>query len=286
MHLEDFDTGERYTATVLDNFRITSDESCDEVREITLELTSSSFDYEIGQSIGVIVPGCSEIGHQHHFRMYSIADTRHHNEQGNPVLKICVKRCSYIDQYSGEEFKGIASHYLCGVGEGDNLTINGPFGQPFAVPKDKDADLILVGMGTGIAPFRALVRHLYQNVTGWRGQVRLFYGAKSGLELFYMNDHKDDFAQYYDEDTFEAFKALSTRPAWNDAADIGNAIEQRATEVLKILQSKKGYIYIAGRLNIQETLDKVFSRLIGSAENWQDLKSQLIDQKRWLELIY
>ena len=46
-------------------------------------------------------------------------------------------------------------------------------------------------MGTGIAPFRAFVKHLYRDIGDWRGQVRLFYGARSGLELLYMNDEVD-----------------------------------------------------------------------------------------------
>ncbi|MDZ7783877.1 MAG: hypothetical protein U5K56_13400 [Halioglobus sp.] len=75
-------------------------------------------------------------------------------------VKICVKRCSYIDQYSGESWPGIASNYLCDLDPGDQLTVNGPFGQPWELPADTSADLLLIGMGTGVAPFRALVRHV------------------------------------------------------------------------------------------------------------------------------
>ena len=96
-------------------------------------------------------------------------------------------------------------------GDLDLVTINGPFGLPFEVPDDRDADLLLISIGTGIAPFRAFVKHLYRDVGDWRGRIRLFYGARSGRELLYMNDEVDDFTQYYDEETFEAFKALSPR---------------------------------------------------------------------------
>ena len=68
-------------------------------------------------------------------------------------MTLCVKRCNYIDEYSGERYEGISSNYLCDRRAGDTVTINGPFGIPFEVPEDKDTDLLLIGMGTGIAPF-------------------------------------------------------------------------------------------------------------------------------------
>ena len=40
------------------------------------------------------------------------------------------------------------------------------------------------------------MKHLYQDVAEWKGRVWLFHGARSGLEMLYMNDEKDDFAQY------------------------------------------------------------------------------------------
>lgn len=286
MRLQDYDTGETFRALVLGSSRITAPSSPEEVREIRLEVKQRTFEYQIGQSIGVIVPGPHELGHHHHFRLYSVADTLSRNRDGYPEVTLCVKRCNYIDEYSGELYRGIASNYLCDLQPGDSLTINGPFGIPFPVPEDKAADLLLIGMGTGIAPFRAFIKHLYREVGDWQGRVRLFYGARSGLEMLYMNDEKDDFTQYYDEDTFQAFKALSPRPSWSDPIALDDALDERAEEILEIVTNKKGYIYIAGRLDILTVLDKVFGSFIGSLEKWQQLKSQLVKEDRWIELTY
>jgi len=286
MRLQDYDTGENYRAVVLDSSRITALGSPEEVREIRLEVKQQAFEFQIGQSIGVIVPGPHEMGHHHHFRLYSVADTLSRNQDGFPEVTLCVKRCNYIDEYSGELYFGIASNYLCDLQPGDTLTINGPFGIPFPVPEDKTADLLLIGMGTGIAPFRAFIKHLYRDVGNWQGRVRLFYGARSGLELLYMNDEKDDFAQYYDEETFQAFKALSPRPSWSDPIALDDALDDRAEEILEILTNKNGYIYIAGRLDILAVLDKVFCAISGSAEQWREIKSGLVKEGRWIELTY
>ena len=34
-------------------------------------------------------------------------------ESGRPLVKIAVRRCSYVDDYSGERYPGVASNYLC-----------------------------------------------------------------------------------------------------------------------------------------------------------------------------
>lgn len=294
MRLSDYETGERYRARVLSNAPITAPGAAEEVRELTLEVERPDFAYDIGQSVGVIVQGPFrqgaredlEPGHPHHFRLYTVADTPARSERGHPVVRLCVKRCSYIDEHNGEEYPGIASNYLCDRGPDDVITINGPFGLPFAVPGDRDADLLLIGMGTGIAPFRALVKHLYRDVRDWRGRVRLFYGARSGMELLYMNDEVDDFSQYYDEETFRAFRALSPRPHWDAPVDLAGEIRARGAEVLEILRGDKGYVYVAGRESILETLEDVLASLVGSMEEWHALKLAKSRSGHWRELLY
>ena len=250
-----------------------------------LEVDREHFDYQPGQSIGVIVSGDHPQGHKHHFRLYSVADTAPAGG-GKPRVTLCVKRCNYIDEYSGELYEGISSNYLCDLKEGDTITINGPFGIPFEVPQDKNTDLLLIGMGTGIAPFRALIKHIYEDVADWQGRVRLFYGAQSGLEMLYMNEEKDDFTQYYDQATFEAFKALSPRPDWADPIAMDYALEERSEEILSMLENPHTRVYVAGRADILETLDRVFGRMLGSSEQWARRKAELKAGQRWVELVY
>jgi ferredoxin--NADP+ reductase len=286
MHLDQYDTEPRYRATVLSNERLTEEKSEDDVRELVLEIDRDDLHYQLGQSIGVITPGDPAFGEHHHFRLYSIADLPERSAEGKPRIQICVRRCSYIDDLTGERFPGVASNYLCDRHPGDEISVSGPFGLAFEVPEELDANLILIGSGTGIAPFRAFLKHLYREVPGWKGKVRLLYGAKSGLELVYMNDRKNDFAQYYDEETFEAIAALSPRPSWADPIAWDYAIEERGAELWTMLGDPKTYVYVAGLEKMREELDRVFARIAGGAEKWKRRKAELMAGGRWVELLY
>ena len=286
MKLDDLDKQARYNATVDLNVRVTPEEAEAEVREIVLEVEDADFDYSPGQSIGVITPGPHDMGHDEHFRLYSVADTRSKDESGKPRITIAVRRVSYIDDYSGERFDGISSNYLCNLSPGDTVTITGPYGYAFEVPEDHAANLVLIGAGTGIAPFRAFIKHIYHDIGDWTGKVRLFYGAHTGLELFYMNEHRDDFALYYDEDTFEAFSALSPRPNWADPIAWDYCLEARSEEILDMLDDPKTYVYLAGLEGVRDELDEVFGRMVGSDERWARRRAELVAGGRWTELLY
>ncbi|NNE20876.1 MAG: hypothetical protein HKN10_20595, partial [Myxococcales bacterium] len=72
-HLDDYDTEDRFEATVVGSERITPDASGVEVRELTLDLRQPDFDLHLGQSVGVLSPGSKEFGQEHHFRLHSVA---------------------------------------------------------------------------------------------------------------------------------------------------------------------------------------------------------------------
>jgi ferredoxin--NADP+ reductase len=284
MRLEDYPTEPRYAATVLSSEPITEDGSDVEVCELVLEVADHDFDFEIGQSVGVLVEGSGEFGRSVHHRLYTVADTP--KTDGNPEITLVVRRCNYIDDYSGEEFVGVNSNFLCDRKPGDEIMITGPFGMPFRVPEDRNANLLLIGLGTGIAPFRALVKHIYRDVGDWKGKVRLLYGAHSGLELLYMNSKRDDFTNYYDEETFEAFKALSPRPNWADPIAWDFAIEDRADEIWKMVDDPHTYVYVAGQRAILDSLDDLFGEMAESSAVWAKKKAELIEAGRWAELVY
>ncbi|MBV6655925.1 MAG: hypothetical protein KI786_19290 [Mameliella sp.] len=283
-YLADYQTNPSYRATVRKSERLTPADT-DEIREIQLEVLEPGFNCAVDQSFGVLLDHKDEFGNTKHHRLYSVADLPK-KENGNTLLTMLVKRCAYVDEFNGERYKGVASNYLCDRKEGDEVTITGPFGLPFEVPKDKSANLILVGMGTGIAPFRAFVKHIFAEEKNWKGKIRLFYGARSGLELLYLNDKDGDLVNYYDEETFKAFSALSPRPIWMDPIELDKAIEDRAEEVLDLLNRVNTYIYVAGYAKVKENLDKAFAKVLGSEEQWAQRKAELIAGGKWAEVIY
>ncbi|MEZ5393069.1 MAG: hypothetical protein R2724_09390 [Bryobacterales bacterium] len=188
------------------------------MRELLLELDHAEFPYQVGQSVGVVAS-------DEHIRLFSVADLPDTGPTGMARIRICVKRI------------GQASEFLCDLKPGEQVTLTGPHGLPFEVPEDHTANLILFCTGTGIAPFRAFVKYLYEKVPDWTGPVWLFYGAKNPLETLYMNDEQDDFANYYDLDSFVAFKALGPNPRWPDSIPWDRALDARADELLAAFDS-------------------------------------------------
>ena len=282
--LTDYSTDKQFRAKVKRTERLTP-ASTDEVREISLEINDPEFECRVNQSFGVLVETGGEFGKNYHHRMYSIADIPT-SSKGKTEIKMLVKRCFYVDEFSGEKYPGIGSNYLCDRKVGDQLTITGPHEVPFKVPEDRTSNLILVGMGTGIAPFRAFVKHIYEDVKDWKGNIRLFYGAKSGLELLYMNEEDGDLTQYYDKKTFKAFHALSPRPHWSDPIALDAAIEAQSKDLLNLLSKANTYVYIAGYDKVKPQLEKGFAQVLGSEEAWLVRKAELIAGKKWAEIIY
>ncbi|WP_281613011.1 ferredoxin-NADP reductase [Flammeovirga sp. SubArs3] len=283
-HLKEYPTEIRYKAVVLHSDHLTPSDS-EEVRELLLEVQDPEFTCEVNQSFGVLVHANGDFGNNYHHRLYSVADIPEVVE-GKTRIKLLVKRCKYVDDVSGEIFNGICSNYLCNRVSGDEITITGPFNLAFNVPEDHDANLILIGMGTGIAPFRAFIKHIYNEIDDWKGKVRLFYGARSGLDMLYMNHKNNDLTNYYDEDTFEALQAVSPRPRWSDPINLDAVLEGKSYELKQMLNQNNTHIYVAGYKDVLEKLDQAFSNILGSEKRWNNRKAELIAGGKWAEVIY
>jgi sulfite reductase alpha subunit-like flavoprotein len=237
---------------------------------------------QLGNLVRVMAPG--QFGNRSHARLYSIMDLERRGDATE--FAICVRRCSYIDEFNGEEYRGVASNYLCDLRPDDRLEFAGPVGYPFVIPEDKTADILMLGMGTGIAPFRTLIRQIYEKIGGWKGRIRLFYGARSPLEMLYMNDENSDLANYFDQPTFKAFQAVSPRPALDAPVAIGQSLEQNAAEVWEMLQRSNTRVFVAGTANLLPAVEQAMIRLAGSGGNWLRVENALKSSGRWSEVLY
>ena len=271
-----------YSAVLTASRRITPPASREEVRHLAFKTGDLSFDGTLGNCIRVMAPG--QLGNPWHTRLYSIMDLERRND--GTEFAICVRRCSYIDDFNGEEYQGVASNYLCDLRPDDSIQFAGPVGYPFVIPEDKTADILMLGMGTGIAPFRTLIRQIYEKIGGWQGRVRLFYGAKSPLEMLYMNDENNDLANYFDQPTFKAFQAVSPRPGLDAPVALDKALEQNAAEVWEMLKRPGTRVFVAGTGNMLAMVDRAMADLAGSAREWASVHAQLRSSGRWSEVLY
>jgi sulfite reductase (NADPH) flavoprotein alpha-component len=102
-------------------------------------------------------------------RMYSIASSQAAVEEEVHLT------LAHVDfEHEGEARWGVASHFLADLAEGDRLPIFIEENTRFRLPEDDTRDIIMIGPGTGIAPFRAFVQE--RAAAGASGRNWLFFG--------------------------------------------------------------------------------------------------------------
>ena len=154
------------------------------------------------------------------------------------------------------------------------------------MPSNSTDNILMIGTGTGIAPFRAFIQNIFQQKGQWQGKVRLFFGAKSGMDTLYMNDQNKDLALYFDEKTFQAFYGIATRPLSSENDGLDESIEHNAREIWSMVQKSNTYIYLAGLKDVSLKFDEKMAVQAGSEESWNELKDKLRQEGRFSELLY
>lgn len=85
---------------------------------------------------------------------------------------------------------GLGTTYLFNeVAEGSVLTLRGPQGV-FVLPSEVDTDLYFICTGTGIAPFRSMLYHIFLNKVLHR-DIYLLFGTRTRKDLLYYEEMKD-----------------------------------------------------------------------------------------------
>jgi len=273
-----------FEATLVESTRITDPESPDDIRHLIIETKGSGIIYKEGQSMGVIVPGEDERGKRNRPRLYSIASARKGEAGQKERLALTVKRVLFTDEETGKIVKGLASNYLCDLTPGEKFLMTGPVGRTFILPEDDTTDLIMVAVGTGIAPFRAFLHHIYKERKSWNGQMFLFFGAKTGMEAIYMNDENNDIGQYYEEETFNAFQALSRT---GEKKYVQHSIEENQEAVWDSLVNNNFSFYLCGLKGVEAGVNEIFKNIADSkGKNWEEMREGFKKEKRWHIEVY
>ena len=104
-------------------------------------------------------------------RLYSIASSR---KRVGEEAHLTVDALRY--QAHGFEHVGAASGFLASLEEGGSLPVYIEPNERFRVPADAARDILMIGPGTGVAPFRGFVQERAE--TGAAGRNWLLFGAQ------------------------------------------------------------------------------------------------------------
>jgi sulfite reductase (NADPH) flavoprotein alpha-component len=118
-------------------------------------------------------------------RLYSVASSlRVFPEQVHLIVDV-VRYESH-----GRLRKGVASSFLAERAENVPVPVYPSSAKHFHLPDDRDAAMIMVGPGTGVAPFRAFLQE--RRALGANGRNWLFFGAQRQSCDSYYNDEFEE----------------------------------------------------------------------------------------------
>lgn len=118
-------------------------------------------------------------------RLYSVASSlKAHPEAVHFIIDVVTY------ESHGRKRKGVCSTFLSDRSSDSPVPVF-PSKSKFHLPEDGDAPLLMVGPGTGVAPFRAFLQE--RQATGARGKTWLFFGAQRQQSDFYYREELEKF---------------------------------------------------------------------------------------------
>jgi sulfite reductase (NADPH) flavoprotein alpha-component len=169
-------------------------------------------------------------------RLYSIASS-HNAHPGYVELTVGIVRFSY----HGRDRGGLCTQFMADE-IGTTPKKLGVFMSPtksFVLPEDKSTDIIMVGPGTGIAPFRAFMEQ--RVFDGGNGKNWLFFGDQSSKTEFY---YKDEIESWIDQGDLYKFTTAWSRDQ-EEKIYVQHRLKEHGAEVWEWFE-RGAYFYICG----------------------------------------
>ncbi|KAF2480994.1 hypothetical protein BDY17DRAFT_300534 [Neohortaea acidophila] len=218
-------------------------------------------------------------------------------------ITVAVSDTTSVD--SPDRVIGLATNYLLNANGGSHpkaltyskLLENGQVyaavrKSTFKLPLSSSAPVVMVGAGTGVAPFRAFVqeRARLKSVRREVGPTRLFFGCRDrSQDLIY----DEDFSRWKGDmgDCFSMTTAFSRPKDGGEKQYVQDAILTDAEAVCKLLVEENAYFYICGSAAMARDVSAAATAIIMKAQGWDETKmKEFADrqkrQKRWLQDVW
>ncbi len=168
-------------------------------------------------------------------RLYSIASSLKANDEEVHLTIGAVRYDAH-----GRERQGVCS-ILCAerLQPGDTLPVYIQHNQNFKLPQDPDAPIIMVGPGTGIAPFRSFMQE--REEMGANGKSWLFFGDQHFVTDFL---YQTEWQKWLKDGVLTKMDVAFSRDT-EEKVYVQHQMKKQSTELFEWLE-QGAYVYICG----------------------------------------
>jgi cytochrome P450 / NADPH-cytochrome P450 reductase len=188
------------------------------------------------------------------------------------------------------EFAGVCSSYL--ESNAPNSTVFAFVREPtiaFRPPENPHLPMIMIGAGTGLAPFRGFLQErAAQRAQGVPVATSLlFFGCRTSEDDYLYEDE----LRRYEADGVVKVDAVFSREGNAQRRYVQDAIIQRADEVWDLVDNQRANIYVCGNANtmapgVRTALIQVFQMKSGASTDGNNWLAGLRAEGRFLEDIW
>jgi sulfite reductase (NADPH) flavoprotein alpha-component len=209
-------------------------------------------------------------------RLYSISSSL---ESLDGEVHLTVARDAFSIE---EELKyGLCSDLLCSLKPGDTIDFYIHHNDQFRLPDD-DKDVIMIGPGTGIAPFRAFLSE--RESAGAGGRNWLFYGDQHFTTDFL---YQTELQQWMENGLLHELDVAFSRDQ-PEKVYVQDKIRQRAGEFFSWLENGAS-LYVCGAKRMSDDVEKTILDLVeksGATTDPEGFLNELKSSGRYLKDVY
>ncbi|PYZ96107.1 hypothetical protein CR205_17210 [Alteribacter lacisalsi] len=182
------------------------------------------------------------------------------------------------EAFSGRgEYQGVTSNFLMELKPGDDIVVFFRTQRSFKLPEDSAVPIVMVGPGTGIAPFRGFLqaRQAKQKEGEHLGDAHLYFGSRHEQYDYLYNDEIEAYEEEGVVTMHTAFSRMENKPK----TYVQDVMKEQEEELIEMIEDKGAHIYICGEggsmaPQVEETLKKCFINRRQStekeAQEWLD----------------
>jgi len=214
-------------------------------------------------------------------RLYSVASSlRAFPDQVHFIVDVVTY------ESNGRVRKGVCSTFMAERADDVPVPVYPSSAKHFHLPEDGNTPLIMIGPGTGIAPFRAFLQD--RQVTGAKGKNWLFFGAqREGCDYAY----KEDFARFKSDGLLTRLDCAWSRDQAHKVY-VQHRLLENGAEIWKWIDGEGAQFFVCGDArrmakDVDAALRKIVQEQGGkSVEQANEYVEKLKSDKRYKRDVY